>query len=495
MSGPALPLAARPALRLQTQAFVLAAILLLAAILRLHHLGTTSLWTDELFTQFYAKTGLRFLWTEGLRLEPTPPLYYTLIALWERIAGDSAFALRLPSLVASLITLALTAALGRELFARKLSTTVGTLLLALAPTSLYYAQEARSYALQGAAIALALLGFARFLRTRTLGDLAIYGAGAALAVYLHPTSVLAVAACNGAALISTFGSSRLLDRPALLRWIAANALVTLVCLPLLPIFISPLASAGSTWVAPLSRWSLENTFGQTLAGTTFTADAMLIAEIGGAALAGLLLVPPWRPGRRASAVLLIVPALFLLLMIGFSLKKPLILTRTLAWLLVPLSLVLGDVLIRRTKLLAAAMLAAASVGAAMHLANVDALKEDWHGFLAGLPGLAPPALVVLAPHTSPAALAVYAPGAGPPVRLSDNGPPVVETTVIPAMLGTRTIDLAEMQAAIAAGRPVWLIYRRPEWEWVRPLLAGLPPPRLEMQAGEGPNPPMRAVRW
>jgi len=495
MSGPALPVAA-PTVRLRAGAVALGVVLLLAAALRLYHLGTTSLWTDELFTRFYPKTGLAFLWTEGLRLEPTPPLYYSFILLWEHIAGESAWALRLPSLAGSLVSIWLAYLLGRELFERRTSAVLAAALLALAPTNIFYAQEARSYALQGAAITLALLGFARLLRTpRSRDALAMYAAGALLAVYLHMTSVLAVAAINGAALTAAFGRHRMLDRAGLIRWVAANAAVTLACLPLLPIILSPLTGAAGGWVPKLDRWSLESALGSTLAGPNLGREAMVLLEIGVLLLAALVLLPPWRPGRRALTVQVLVPGLFLLLMVGVSVQKPILLSRTLAWLLIPLALVLGDVLTRRLKLFALMVFGFSIAAAGVYLQNVDAMKEDWRGFLARLPGLGPPALVVLAPATSPAALAVYAPGAGETVRMPSEGLPTVETTVIPAMLGIKTIEPADLAAAIAAGRPVWLIYRRPEYEWMRKITAGLPPPREAVQEGEGGNPSMRALRW
>ena len=495
MSGPALRVAA-PTARIGTGGLALAALLLLAVALRFYHLGTTSLWTDELFTRFYPKTGLAFLWTDGLRLEPTPPLYYSLILFWEHVAGESAFALRLPSLLGSLAGIWLAYLLARELFPRRLSALFAVALLALAPTNIFYAQEARSYGLQGAALALALLGFARVLREpRSIGALTLYAVGAVLAVYLHMTSALAIAACNGAALTAAIGRFRLLDRAALLRWVGVNALVTLACLPLLPIVLSPLTAAASGWLPSLDRWSLEMMFGATLAGPGLGRGAMVLIEIGVLLIAALVLLPPWRPGRRALTVLVVLPALFLLLMVGISLRRPILLSRTIAWLLIPLAVMLGNVLARRLKLFALMVFGLSAVAAFVYLRSADTAKEDWRGFLARLPGLEPPALVVLAPATSPAAIAVYAPGAGETVRMPAEGTPTVETTVIPAMFGTKTIGPEELQAAIASGRPVWLIYRRPEYEWMRKITASLPPPREAVQEGEGSNPAMRALRW
>ncbi len=469
---------------------------LLAAGLRAYDIGTTSLWTDELFTRFYPKLGLGFMWTEGMRLEPNPPLYYSLISLWERVAGDSAFALRLPSMIGSLLALGLTMRLGAELFERRASVVFAALLLAFSATSIAYAQEARAYALQGAALALALLGFARLLRGPvSLGALAAYAIGATLAIYLHLTSVLAVAAFGLVGLFSAVGRRPLLDRAGLLRFVAANVVVALACLPLVPVILAGSSGTATDWIPSLDRYSLERALGMTLFGPALTTQAPALFEIAAVLLAVLLLIPPWRPGRRALTVLVAVPGLFLLLMIVGSVKKPLLLDRTLAWLWIPFALVLGDVMARRVKVIAAFMLCIAVFVLAVHLKNIAHTREDWRDFLARLPGLGPPALVVLAPHTSPASLAVYAPDAATPVRLNGDFPPIVETTVIPAMFHTQTIDLSEMKAAIASGRPVWLIVRRPDVDWMQKAIADLPPPKMTVQDGDGSNPAIRALRW
>ena len=467
---------------------------LLAILLRLYRLDAVSLWTDELFTRFYPHAGLGYLWTEGLRTEPTSPLYYTLVWAVERTLGSSAWALRLPSVAASLLGIWLAFRLAGELFGRTAPALLAALVLALAPFNVFVAQEARAYALQGAALTLALFGFARLLRGAR-GAWWLYGVGATLAIWLHPTSVAAVIAFNAAAALSAVGRGKLLDRAALLRWIAVNAAVAVLCLPLLPAMLSPTGTVATSWIPAVTRWSLQRLLGVTLAGPALEQSALRVAEIGLPLLVALFLLPPWRPDRRAATVLLLVPGLAFLLMLGISLHRPILLSRTIAWMLVPLAVALGDVLSRRPKPLGIVVVAAVACAGALQAARIDGLKEDWRGFLANLPGLAPPALVVLAPHTSPAALAVYAPGAGAPVRMDDGSLAVPETTVIPRLFGTRTITRADLDAAIAAGRPVWLIYRRPDYEWMRQATAGLPPHKLAIQSAPGSNPAMRALSW
>jgi len=489
MSGTVHLGAARALPRPRAQTLLCIAIFALALGVRLYHLSQTSLWTDEFFTEFYPKAGLGFLWGQGMRLEPNPPLYYSLIWLWEHLFGESAFLLRVPSLIGSMTGIVLAGLLATELFGRWRSAAWAMLLLALCPTEIFYAQEARAYALQGAALALAMLGFARFLREPSnWAGLGRYAAGAAVAVWLHPTSVLAVVGFNVAVLAGQVG------RAGLLRWTAANAAVVAACLPLLPGMLSPSAAGATGWIAPLDRWAALQVGGVTLFGPALSEHAMGLCEAGVAALAALVLLPPWRTSRRALLVLVLVPAVFLLLMLGLSFKKPMLISRTVAWVWIPLALVLGDVLAQRARVVGAAVLALFVVGAALHLARVDTLKEDWKGLLARLPDLGPPTLVVLAPTSSPAAVALYAPGAGRTVFVNDGLPDIVEMTVIPAMFGTERITTEQLRDAIRQGRPVWVLARRALVQWVEQQTAGLPPPKMVVTDTDAPT-AMRAMRW
>ncbi len=469
------------------------AIAVIAVAVRVYRLDDVSLWTDELFTRFYPDAGLGYLWTVGLRTEPTSPLYYTVIWAVERAFGASAWVMRAPSVAGSLAGVWLAWALGRELFGRPAPALIGALLLALAPVDVLYAQEARAYALQGAALGLALLGFARALRGA--GGLTIYAVGAVLAVWLHPTSAAAVVAMNIAALASAAGRGRLWGRPALLRWIGVNAVVALLCTPLVPAMVSPGGGAATSWIPALTRWSLESVVGQTLGGPALDAHAQRIAEASVLVLAALALIPPWRPGRRAITVLLVVPGLALAMMIGLSVTKPVLLSRTLAWLLLPLAVALGGILSRRPVAIGAAVTAVAAAALAMQLERVDGLKEDWRGLFARMPELAPPTLIVLAPHSPPGAVALYASDAGRPMRLDDGGPPIPETVVMPRLFGTETISGDAFARAVEEGKSVWLVFRRPDYAWVHRAIAALPAPKAVVQSEAGPNPALWALHW
>ncbi|MDP9095301.1 MAG: glycosyltransferase family 39 protein [Pseudomonadota bacterium] len=464
---------------------------------RLYGLDDIPLWTDELFTRFYPESGLAYLWGPGLRTEPTSPLYYTLIWLIEHVGGTSALLLRTPSVLASLLGIWLAWRLARELFDHPAPALLAALLLALAPVDVLFAEEARAYALQAAALGLTLLAFARILRGAS--GLTLYVAGATLAIWFHPTSIAAVAALNAAALFSTIGAGRLLSPRAWLRFLAANVLVALACTPLIPGMLAPAGGDATSWIPALTRWSLESVIGQTLAGPATEPNTQRIAELGTLALVALALLPPWRPGRRAATVLVLVPGLALAIMIVISLGRPVLLTRTLAWFLIPLAVALGSMIVRRPAPiaipLASAVAALTAAALFVQIRQGAALKEGWPALFAQMPDLAAPALLVLAPHSPPGAVALYAPASAKPVRLDDGGPPSPETVVMPRLFGTPTLSRAQFAAAIAAGTPVWLVYRRPEYGWVKTETSTLPAPKHVIQSETGPNPALRAMQW
>ncbi len=134
-------------------------IILLAAALRFHHLGTQSLWNDEGNAYVQATRNFTDIAANAAR-DIHPPGYYWLLALWRGLMGESEIALRSLSTFASILSIAFTFALGKRLF-NPAAGLAAALVVALNSFSIYYAQEARMYALLalwGAAGMWALVG-------------------------------------------------------------------------------------------------------------------------------------------------------------------------------------------------------------------------------------------------------------------------------------------------------------------------------------------------
>lgn len=120
-------------------------VLLLATALRLHDLDTQSLWNDEGNSYVQSTRTAADIAVHAAR-DIHPPGYYWLLGAWRLLHGESEFALRSLSALASLLSVAFTFALGRRLFG-VWPGLVAALLVTLNTFSIYYAQEARMYSL------------------------------------------------------------------------------------------------------------------------------------------------------------------------------------------------------------------------------------------------------------------------------------------------------------------------------------------------------------
>jgi mannosyltransferase len=162
------------------------------------HLGASSLWLDEAVAVHISQ--LDFLGIiRASREDTTPPLFYLLLAGFERVCGISEAAVRWPSILASSATAAVL-----FLFARRRlgggAAWLASALFFLSDVNLRYAREARPYAL---ASLLCLLSFALFFRALERPSRRAWAAVAAvnaLMLFTHYGTMFAVAA-QGLALL------------------------------------------------------------------------------------------------------------------------------------------------------------------------------------------------------------------------------------------------------------------------------------------------------
>jgi mannosyltransferase len=143
--------------------WVLILLIAVSFAVRLHDLGAKSLWSDEGLTLRRAEQPFSLIF-KNLNLIPVdpnyydggeegrvarspdlhPPLYFLMMHSWIRVAGQSEFALRFPSVVAATLALPLLYALARRLLGAEVGLWA-VLLGAVSPFYLWYAQEARMY--------------------------------------------------------------------------------------------------------------------------------------------------------------------------------------------------------------------------------------------------------------------------------------------------------------------------------------------------------------
>ena len=135
----------------------------LALLLRLWRLDRVPLWLDETALIIQAHTPFPDLLKDVLVVHPTPPLFVLFMSWWVPAGPPGEIWARLPSAVFGAIFVVATGWLGTELGGRRAGILAG-ILATINPLALWYAQEARTYALSMALASLVLAVEVRFLR-------------------------------------------------------------------------------------------------------------------------------------------------------------------------------------------------------------------------------------------------------------------------------------------------------------------------------------------
>lgn len=116
--------------------------------LRTIHLGRESLWFDEGYTAWMVSHSPAEI-IRLIRADTAPPLYYILLHGWTEIFGRSETALRSLSTVFSILTLLLGIATSRRILKNPAAVAVAAWVMSLSYLQIWYAREARAYAMMG----------------------------------------------------------------------------------------------------------------------------------------------------------------------------------------------------------------------------------------------------------------------------------------------------------------------------------------------------------
>jgi mannosyltransferase len=377
--------ALREAVRARSRAFwIVAGLTVLAAGLRFATLGAQAYHHDEIVT---ASRVLRSDFWHAMEAvgfsESAPPLYYALAWVWTQLTGTGEFGLRSLSALAGVATVPVAYWLGAELRGRRTGI-VAAALVAANPMLLWYAQEARSYALLVLLTTVAALFFVRALRTSAGGrrDLTLWGVFSALALATHYFAIFPIA----------FEAAWLLWR----RRRAALAglwIVGLVGLALTPLVIHQASLGHAEWIGGRSLghrlWEVGVTFfagetGDIIARpeTLLPAVVPLLAALAALALLGLR---GDREERRAGWLMLAVATATIVAPLAVALLAPdkdYVLARNLIPALVPLlaAVAIGATLraARRGGMVIAAVLVTYSLGFCIWAsASPTMQRPDW----------------------------------------------------------------------------------------------------------------------
>lgn len=146
--------------------WLLIGVLLLAAIVRIHDVGTRSLWEDEGWTLVLSTGPTIPDIVQRMAFDQHPPLYFVAIHLWRDVAGSSEFALRMLSVLTGIIAVAGIYQLGKSMFG-PMTGILAALFLALSDHHIDLSQDVRHYAQMATFIILSSWFYFRLIKTDT----------------------------------------------------------------------------------------------------------------------------------------------------------------------------------------------------------------------------------------------------------------------------------------------------------------------------------------
>ena len=230
----------------------------LAIVIRLHGLTAANLWLDEANSWQVASRSWASLIGE-LRGSPVGPLYFVLLKLWISAFGDSAFALRAFSVLASIALIPAVYILGAKLLSRRAGV-IAALLIALSPLELYFAQEARMYMLTSLVALLTFWAYVRWRET-VLGSLDAshsqswallwYTIAGITLLFTHPVAGTLLVALNLDALMLWWKSRARTNRSTVISWVVAQLVILGVVVVYLAFMSLGTAASSQAWRSAL----------------------------------------------------------------------------------------------------------------------------------------------------------------------------------------------------------------------------------------------------
>jgi len=171
--------------------YKVAAILILALLVRLLGIISRPIWYDEAFAILFSEKGpgpmlYGTLALTGAGSADIHPLgYYTILWIWMKVFGESLVATRLLSIIAGLISVYLIYLIAFELLSDPKTARLSMLFAALAPFQIHYAQEIRMYSFLVMWLLLATYSYQRGSKTRNWKWWLLFSVSAAFAQYTH----------------------------------------------------------------------------------------------------------------------------------------------------------------------------------------------------------------------------------------------------------------------------------------------------------------------
>lgn len=305
--------------RLSRSSRLLLGVTLAGAFLRVYLLGQKSIWLDEAFSIALSQHGLEDLLRLTVLTDTHPPLYYVILKYWLAL-GQSEGHVRLLSAIFSTASIPLTYAVVSSLYKDNKVGLLGAAVMALSPFQIWYAQEARMYAMLTFFVLASAYLFIRALREGRRQDWAGYALATALALYTDNGAIWYVVAT---AIFFLLSRKRFPGRGK--QWLWSQGAILLLYGPWLPFLLRQTRQVTeSFWLSPPS---FQTVLGAFLDFNSFNFPWMALSVLYMTVIfVWAYIVPRGDWQRRLATMLLFVPLFISLLL---SLRQPIFLSRNL----------------------------------------------------------------------------------------------------------------------------------------------------------------------
>ncbi len=354
-------------------------ILAVGGAARLYHLGTPSLWGDEIQAVFGASFPIDYLLRWIMAIEVHPPTYHLILKLFLLVGNDD-FILRLPSALAGIASIWLVWRIARDALDQA-EGLFAAALLAANPAHIWISRQVRPYAILIFLFCVSYLCLRRVVATPSPATMRRFLLANTPLVLLHLLSLLILGA-QGALLASLTLLRRL---PA--RYLATFALASFVTvLPLIPLLHKTLTQRPDVnQIRPLGL-VLAATANNMAGLFDFFHTGWLLAAMAGLMALGLARLALQRPLELLPPLAFVLVPVATVLAKGYSSYYFVThVSYMLPVLLVPIAAGLGWLLRGRMATLAAPILATAMITAAClpqaaKLYDTDSNVISWWSF-------------------------------------------------------------------------------------------------------------------
>jgi mannosyltransferase len=232
---------------------------------------------DEVASKWAALLSLRELAHLLRHVDAVHGLYYFILHGWV-VVGSSPTDIRVPSVIAATVAVALAVVLGRRLTGSGWAGLFAGLIMALTPSISYYAQTARSYAMVLACVLAATLALLHALSAEKADPSRpvtrrwlVYVVLIALGGYLNEMSLLVLAAHGVTVLLTRYG------RRVFERWLVAAIAGGVLVIPVLG--LSVVQHAAVSWIGRPGIPALRTLFHDYFGATTVIALLVLACAV------------------------------------------------------------------------------------------------------------------------------------------------------------------------------------------------------------------------